>query len=94
MNLFQPDKLIDYVVGLWANLLKDRTMAKNLVLSIADERGVKHEIHADDFAAAALNDIISRLPLLEAFVAELVSRDAIVGKDLREKAALFVKPQS
>ena len=71
-------------------------MSKDLtVLAIADERGVKHPIKADAFAAAALHDIISRLPLLEAFIAELVKRDAIVGKDLREKAAAFVsgKPQ-
>ena len=64
---------------------------KLLVMSVQDEQGVKHDIRADAFAAMALQDVMGRLTQLEAFVAELVSRDAIVGKDLREKAKTFVK---
>lgn len=66
----------------------------HIVLSVQDANGVKHDILSDDFGHAAINDVLERLKMLEALVAELIRRDAIVGKDLRLRAAVFVKATS
>lgn len=65
-----------------------------IVLTVKDGAGVEHEILGDDFVAHVLEDTLSRLNALEALVVELVNRDAVVGKELREKAASFVKGRS
>lgn len=70
------------------------TPIEKVVLSVKDGDGVEHKILGDDFAGEALHDIIGRLTALESFVVDLVNRDALVGKDLRERAAAFVKGRS
>lgn len=66
----------------------------HIILSVMDGKGVKHDILSDDFGHSAISDVLERLKMLEALVAELVRRDAIVGKDLRLRAAVFVKEAS
>lgn len=61
------------------------------VLSVADANGVQHDIFSDDFGGMAIQDALGRLTMLEAFLAELVNRDAVVGKELREKVAMLAK---